>query len=311
MTSVSILIPCYNAERWLAHCIESALGQTQSNVEVIIVDDGSADGSLDVIRSFGDRVRWETGPNRGGNVARNRLLELATGDWVQFLDADDYLRPEKIASQLQSYVDSGRTADVIHSPVTIEVWKDGRIDNQSVGQMSMDATLAEQWIRWEVAQTGSLLWRRETLMAIGGWNEEYPCCQDNELTLRAIQHGLKFHFCPNADAVYRIWSQETVCRKDPFRVIRYRTHLIEQMLTWLTGLDQMTASITQAAGQAFFEMARTMAVFDLPKAVSFQKVQASRRRYLPVGPAAPRAYRILHAIFGFHLTEIIARALRR
>ena len=76
---VSILIPCYNAERWIAQAIESALAQTWSEKEIIVVDDGSTDHSLEVIRQFDGRIWWETGPNRGGNVARNRLLELARG----------------------------------------------------------------------------------------------------------------------------------------------------------------------------------------------------------------------------------------
>src|SRR4051812_42743441 len=80
---VSILIPCYNAERWIAQAIESAL-QQGSEHEIIIVDDGSTDDSLAVIKQFGDRVRFESGPNRGGNVARNRLLDLARSEWVQY-----------------------------------------------------------------------------------------------------------------------------------------------------------------------------------------------------------------------------------
>src|SRR5262245_44085768 len=96
---VSILIPCYNAERWVGQAIESALAQTWPVKEVIVVDDGSQDRSLSVIESFANRIRWQAGPNRGGNVARNELLELAQGTWLQFLDADDYLLPEKIAKQ--------------------------------------------------------------------------------------------------------------------------------------------------------------------------------------------------------------------
>ncbi len=76
---VSILIPCYNAERWIAQAIESALSQTWVDKEVIVVDDGSTDRSLDVIRSFGDRIRSEAGTHRGGNGTRNRPARVGAG----------------------------------------------------------------------------------------------------------------------------------------------------------------------------------------------------------------------------------------
>ena len=93
---VSILIPCFNAERWIGIAIESALAQTWRMREIIVIDDGSTDGSREIIRSFGDRIRFEARPNRGGNATRNQLLALSRGDWLQYLDADDYLLPEKI-----------------------------------------------------------------------------------------------------------------------------------------------------------------------------------------------------------------------
>jgi glycosyltransferase involved in cell wall biosynthesis len=61
----------YNAERWIAEAIQSCLDQTYRPIEIIVIDDGSTDGSLEIIQSFGDAVRWETGPNWGGNAARN------------------------------------------------------------------------------------------------------------------------------------------------------------------------------------------------------------------------------------------------
>src|SRR6516164_5613032 len=97
---VSILIPCFNAERWIAEAIESALAQSWPDKEVIVVDDGSTDRSLDIIRGFGSYIRWETGSNCGSNPTRNRLLTIAEGDWLQYLDADDYLLPEKVARQI-------------------------------------------------------------------------------------------------------------------------------------------------------------------------------------------------------------------
>ena len=122
---VSILIPCYNAEQWVGQAIESALAQTWRDKEVLVVDDGSTDGSLEIIRSHGDRIRFESGPNRGANVARNRLLELSHGEWLQYLDADDYLLDDKISGQLAS-VPNRNSADVIFSPMTMEYWQDGR-----------------------------------------------------------------------------------------------------------------------------------------------------------------------------------------
>src|SRR5438445_3224416 len=116
---VSILIPCYNAERWVAQAIESALGQTWPEKEVIVVDDGSTDSSLSIIKSFSDRIRWQTGPHRGGNAARNRLLQLARGEWLQYLDADDYLLPDKIARQME-FLESHTKTDVVFGPVTME-----------------------------------------------------------------------------------------------------------------------------------------------------------------------------------------------
>src|SRR5580700_7824510 len=93
---VTICIPCFNAERWIAEAVRSALGQTWPEKEVIVVDDGSSDGSLDRLREFGDSILLLRGEHRGGNSARNTALRHARGEWLQFLDADDYLKPSKI-----------------------------------------------------------------------------------------------------------------------------------------------------------------------------------------------------------------------
>lgn len=302
---VSILIPCYNAERWVGQAIESALAQTWPNKEVIVVDDGSVDGSREVIKTFHGRIRYEFRLNRGGNPCRNCLLELATGEWVQFLDADDYLLPEKISDQME-YSDS---ADVVYGPVLIKN-QNSRSEKQEVVMPVAESDLFEQWIRWQVCQTGGVLWKREALFRIGGWNENYLCCQDNEVCLRAIQHELKFYFCPKAGAVYRIWSEDTVCRKNPCEVISTKTGLIDEMLKWLKDSNRLNSRHTEAAGQASFEMARTLAKFSISEASRFSKAQKGKGIWNPVGPAAPRAYSALMKIVGFQLAEVIAKVLR-
>ena len=309
MPKVSILIPCYNAERWVAQAIQSALDQTHGDKEVIVVDDGSTDGSLEIIKSFGDKIRWETGPNRGGNVARNRLLELATGEWLQYLDADDYLLPEKIERQFAAV--QNKNVDVVYSPPLIETWSEEGIIESTIGSLDFDASIETQWIRWQLAQTGTVLWKEISLKQIGGWNEDYPCCQDNEVTLRAIQQGLVLKANSHTDAVYRIWSEETVCRKDPSRVIHTKTKLIDEMLDWLRDNGNLKKETKQAAGQAFFEMARTLAQHDMQAATAYQRQQADKGIYSPNGPAAPSMYRLVHRFLGFRSAERIASWCRR
>lgn len=99
---VSIIIPCHNAGRWLAETLESALTQTWPAKEIILIDDGSADGSLALARQFESRgVAVITQPNQGAGAARNAGLARARGEFIQFLDADDLLAPDKIEKQVR------------------------------------------------------------------------------------------------------------------------------------------------------------------------------------------------------------------
>src|SRR6478609_3973202 len=98
---VSILIPVYNAAPWLARTLESALAQTWPHLEIIVVDDGSRDGSVEVARRYaGPRLQVLTQANAGAAAARNHALRTARGDFIQYLDADDLLTPDKIAAQV-------------------------------------------------------------------------------------------------------------------------------------------------------------------------------------------------------------------
>jgi len=113
---VSILVPAYNAEKWLEDAIHSALSQTWAKKEIIIVDDGSTDQTLAVARQFeGKDVRVGTQNSQGACVARNAALARSQGDFVQWLDGDDILAPDKIERQLQSIDRSPSTRTLLSS----------------------------------------------------------------------------------------------------------------------------------------------------------------------------------------------------
>ena len=294
---VTIGIPCFNAERWLRGAIESALAQTWPDREVIVVDDGSTDASVAVAQAFGDRIRLLRTDHRGANHARNEALRHATGQWIQFLDADDWLEPQKIERQL---AESGR-AEVIYSPVWIE---ENGVRTRSDTSPELD--LYSQWFAWHLPQTGGALWRCEALVVAGGWKEDQPCCQEHEAYLRAIKTGLHFSFAPTPHAVYRVWSEETLCRKDPRLVVRVRTGLIDDLREWLMARSIWTAQHERIAGRACFEMARTMARYDLDEAIAYHAGRKALRLIALEGPAAPRNYRAAYRILGFAAAERLA-----
>jgi glycosyltransferase involved in cell wall biosynthesis len=307
---VSILIPCYNAEQWIAEAIESALAQTWSDKEIIVLDDGSTDGSLDVIRQFNGRIRLETGRNRGGNVARNHLLELARGEWVQYLDADDYLLPRKIAQQM-TFVSAHTDVDVVFGPITLEHWsKHGsRRELMSIPQSQ------DLWIllaSWELPQTGAPLFRRQAIFDVGGWKPDQPCCQEHELYLRLLIAKKRFAYHPTNGAVYRQWSTQTVCRRDISEVHRRRLQIEQCLEDHLRETKQLTRKRLRAINQARFQIARIAWGYDAGFASNLvHGVQKSDPTFSPKGDAAPVLYRAFFHLLGFRRAEKLARTARR
>ena len=100
---VSILIPAYNSQRWIADTLNSALEQTWPKKEIIVVDDGSTDRTLHIAKQFASKsVQVVCQPNQGASVARNTAFSLCQGDYIQWLDADDLLDPHKVEKQLRT-----------------------------------------------------------------------------------------------------------------------------------------------------------------------------------------------------------------
>lgn len=314
MELVSILIPCFNSETWIAEAIESALNQTYSYKEVIVVDDGSTDGSLEIIKHYREWIRWETGPNRGGNAARNRLLALSKGTWLQYLDADDYLLPEKLALQMAYLAEQGRT-DVLYGRVTKEAWIEGQVTQD----LQVITEPHDPWIllaRWYLPQTGGSLWRKAALEDVDGWKPDQPCCQEHELYLRLLMAGKRFTYCPHNGAIYRIWSEETVCHKNKPQTRQQRLMILDRAETFLRNTGELSCDRLTAISQARFEMARLTWPEDR---VAAQQIVAlllqSNPAFKPLanqpgGHHPPLPYRLLWRFLGFRAAESIGDFIR-
>jgi glycosyltransferase involved in cell wall biosynthesis len=302
--TVTIGIPCYNSARWLRESVRSALEQDWPAKEIIVVDDGSSDESVEILRAFGNQIELIQTPHRGSNYARNEVLRRAKGEWIQYLDADDLLLPKKISHQF-SEVKNVESCDVIYSPVLVD--ESGK---REPSRLDTSVDLYAQWIAWELPQTGGCLWRKQALEWLGGWNEAMPCCQEHELYLRAMKAGLAFCYAPSANAVYRIWSDTTLCRRDPRLVVKVKTGLIDELRAWMQSLGLWTSLHQEIAARACFEMSRTLARFDLAEARAYHRERKAAGLIQLDGPAAPRTYRLSYSILGFAGAEKLARALR-
>ncbi|MFN0076461.1 MAG: glycosyltransferase family 2 protein [Prosthecobacter sp.] len=303
-------MPCCNAERWIGQCIESALAQTWAEKEVVVVDDGSTDGSLAIILSFDDRIRFETGPNCGGNAARNRLLELSRGDWLQYLDADDYLKPDKIEKQMR-FIETNPETDVVFSRVIQETHHEGGEVRQGVSLMLEPLDPWCLLVRWDLPQTGALLWRRTAIVSAGAWKVDQPCCQEHELYLRALKAGHRFAYCTDYGAVYRQWSTGSVCTKNPSEVHRRRLEIIGDAEGFLREQKELTPPRLWAISHARLEVARQVWRYDTALAVEIDHtIHRSQPDFEPGGQGRRisygAGYRLGYRLLGFKAAEKLA-----
>lgn len=204
---VSILIPAFNAEKWIKQTIESALGQTWADKEIILVDDGSTDRTLEIARKFeANPVKIVTQDNRGAAAARNRALSLASGDYIQWLDADDLLAPDKIAGQMSAAVGERSKFVLYSSPHGVFYHRPHKarfIPNALWQDLSP--------VDWLVASMSGTLWMnpagwlvsRALTDKAGPWDERLSMDDDGEYFARVVATSETVRFVRESRCYYR------------------------------------------------------------------------------------------------------------
>jgi glycosyltransferase involved in cell wall biosynthesis len=203
---ISVLMACYNADRFVAGALESIRRQTHSNFEVIVVDDGSTDNSAAIVGRFvGDKVRIVRQQNRGAACARNEAFRHSTGDYVLFMDADDIVAPTHLQSLLQR-------ASETRGCIALSRWARFQSDPaeaQFPSRLTERDLPGPDWLEldWRAAQpmtqSGMLLLPRSLLEIHGGWDERLSLNDDFEFFARQISRCSGVRFAPDARLYYR------------------------------------------------------------------------------------------------------------
>jgi GT2 family glycosyltransferase len=243
---VSILIPAYNCERWLAQTLRSALAQTWPHKEIVVVDDGSADNSLQVARRFeGAGVRVVTQPNAGAAAARNAALALAKGDYIQWLDADDILHPEKIERQMVGAAGGGMSRTMMTCS-----WGRffDRIEGARFAPDPLWQTLSPvNWMTRKFSHNvfmfpAAWLVSRRLIELAGPWDNRLSLDDDGEYICRLVAASDTVHFVPSARCYYRIGNAGSLSGQKSEKALQSAFLSMQLSVDHLLKLESSTAT---------------------------------------------------------------------
>lgn len=205
---VSIVIPAYNAEKWIAYTLQSATAQTWPRKEIIVVNDGSTDRTAEIVRQFASQgVTLSSTENRGLCAAQNRAFQLSQGDYIQWLDSDDLLAPDKIERQL-GVLREGDSRRILLSSPWAPFYYRTRHANFVRNSLWQDLSPVE-WLLRKLSenlhmQNATWLVSRELTEAAGPWDTRLHYDQDGEYFARVLLASEGTRFVPGTGIFYRV-----------------------------------------------------------------------------------------------------------
>jgi teichuronic acid biosynthesis glycosyltransferase TuaG len=199
---ISIIIPVYNCEKYIRQSVESALKQTYHSFEVIVVDDGSTDGTLDIITEY-ENVTVLIKPNGGTASALNTGIRNAKGIWIKWLSADDVLKKDYLSNIMKTVT----ITDAIYYTNYDIIGEDGnvikRFTEPELRNFRSNEEQFEELMKYYYGNGSSSLIHKSVFEKVGLFDESLPHSEDYEFWLRASKNNIRFVLIPNYDLEYR------------------------------------------------------------------------------------------------------------
>lgn len=318
MSVVSVIMPCYNASAYIDKAIKSVLAQTYTDWELLVVDDGSKDGSPEIAKAYEKkdlRIHLIEQPNSGACVARNRGLQLAKGEYVKYFDADDILDPnclEEQVKQIERLLPHQIPFGYYH---TIDN-QDRLIDDNPYSEDFLKAAKGDsvQYIfsYWQML-TSCPLHRKKMLDAIGGFDPSLSRGQETDLHFRLALAGAQFVYFPTLCYQYRQYQSEArISSNFSPQTAKFRENYVELMRRrekqLLAHYGDMPACYHRVFANFWFDMARTAfakrdaeeGIYAMKKATNYGLNKSFQRFYQTTGSIV--GFMLLERIFQLRLT---------
>ena len=299
---VSIVLPCYNAERHLSRCLASLFAQTHRPLELIAVDDGSSDRTAaqleEAARSAPYPMRVIRQANAGACAARNRGLEAASGAYIQFMDADDEIAPDKIQRHLELAL-ANTACDLVVGSARI-LKPSGELEGLDIlkpGSPDPWIDLAEH----RMGGTPNNFWKREAVLRAGAWDEAMRSSQEYDLMLRMLASGARVCRDPEPRTTVHLQAGGSVSTSDPAakwrRYIALRLRIIEHLKANSPDVDLAPFH------QVLFDSIRTLYPFSPEEAVDLYRAHLPRAFSPTASSATGKGYLLLHSCLGFSMAN--------
>jgi glycosyltransferase involved in cell wall biosynthesis len=310
MASVSILIPCRNAASTLRETLESALAQQGVEKEIIVVDDGSSDGSLEIAKSYEARgVRVIEGPRINASAARNRALQASSGDYIQYLDADDLLGANKIVRQVEV---------LEKNPDCVATARWGRFTHTPDDAVFANDDQLHDWtpVEWLVAQCGHLrmmhpaawLTPRKVAEKAGPWDERLTLNDDGEYFSRVLSHVTTILCVPSVSTYYRISGAASLSRSRGKRAFESLWLSLR-----LTGDNLLALERSARTRKAVADLYQRF-IYEVYPAVRIERREARKQMQVLGGsdlnPDFGPKGRVLASLVGWPLALLLSRVFR-
>ncbi|MGJ5642458.1 glycosyltransferase family 2 protein [Formosa sp. S-31] len=310
---VSVIIPLYNSISFLAETIESVLYQSYENIEVIIVDDDSKDGSIELAKTFASSiVKVVKNKGKGACAARNYGFEMSTGDYIQFLDADDLLSPDKIEKQvqvLQNTVNQLAVCDTVHFYDSPETGTSHDADFLITTE-NPEAFFIKLWggpaTTFYMVQTSAWLTPRHLIETYGLWDETLAKDQDGEFFARMGLHSQGIVYVPEIKNYYRKHRLgQNIASKKQRKHIESNLKATGLKAKYLLSKTDSKAAKSALAKQFKFVAMEAWPNFkDITKRALLESESFGGSPYKPV--LGGRIIELIHTVFGWKIAKALS-----
>ena len=254
---ISIIIPCFNSEQFIVRAIESVLKQTYKNYEIIVVDNNSSDNTTGIIYDYMKRcpnkIKVLHEYKKGAPAARNKGLYEAKGEWIQFLDSDDELLPDKLKQQIE--VADSSEADVVTGSSYIY-----KVFNNKLYKSLRKVESDDVWkglLTSKLGITSANLWKRKALLAVEGWDENKSSSQEYDLLFRMLKNNSNISFCPVPLTIVHINPNSVSNSRNDSRIVEILNNSITLRLEikdYLKSQNKLTKELNQATDKHIYSM---------------------------------------------------------